>query len=638
MRMADATIGKAYLQVVPKLDQKSLTSQSVPAGEKAGDGIATGISAKSVAIGNILANVFTEAASKVGDIVSEVFVGAFENAAEYEQLVGGVQKLFGSAADQVSAYAKQAYRTAGLSANDYMRQATSFSASLIQSLGGDQQEAARITDMAIRDMADNANVFGSDIQDIQNAYQGFAKQNYTMLDNLKLGYGGTKTEMERLLEDAEKLSGVEYNIDSLADVYEAVHVIQQEMEITGTTSQEAAKTIEGSMAQAHAAWENWLTAIGTGEGVQEATQNLIDSILTALENIIPAIGQIFSSIGQIIADSFTEAFPELAAAISGVVDTLGSIFGGIIERLQPVFDAIAPFAEGLAEILYNTICAAFDFLAGAIQTVADILSYVWDNILVPFAQWCQDTFGPIIEAVGGFFEGVANIVGNSNQEIVDSTMVMYGNVDNTYKNLKMQADGTWAYVEDTVDSSMQGIESSVDSATANIASDMQFSGVSGAVSNEFGDVESAIENSMSGAERSADSAADNVLGAFSGIGSRISSAFGNVYFPQPHISWLNIDVMGSMVSLPNVQWYATGGFVNVPTLIGAGEAGPEMILPQNGGLMDMFADALAEKLPGGSGGVDIHDCTFNVRKDSDIRAVAVELNTLVSRQLAGGIA
>ena len=595
-----STIGTSYLQVVPKLDTKSLSAQSVPAGKTAGDGIANGLSAKTVAIGNVLANIFTEAATKAADLVGEVIGGAFENAAEYEQLIGGVEKLFGSASDTVSEYAQQAYKTAGISANEYMQQATSFSASLISSLGGDQQRAAEITDMAIRDMADNANVFGTNITDIQNAYQGFAKQNYTMLDNLKLGYGGTKSEMERLLEDAEKLSGVDYNIDNLADVYEAVHVIQQEMEITGTTSQEAADTIAGSMAQAKAAWDNWLTAIGTGEGVQEATQNLFDSLMTALENIIPAIQQIFASIGQIIVESFSEAFPELAEAISGVVDTLGEIFGGIAERLQPVFDAIAPFAQGLADILYSTICAAFDFLAGAIQTVADILSYVWDNILVPFAEWCQETFGPIIEAVGGFFEGVANIVGNSNQEIVDSTMVMYGNMDTTYKNMKLQADGTWAYVEDTVSTSTNNMQSSVESAAASINNSMQLEGVNSSVSSAMSDVNSTVNNSMSGIESSAKNAASNFVNAFYGIGGKISSAFGSVSFPKPHISYSSIDVLGKSISLPVVEWYAKGGFVNEPTLIGAGEAGPEMILPMQGGLMDMFANNLSDKLRAGN--------------------------------------
>ena len=597
--MADATIGTAYLQVVPKLDQKSISSQSVTAGKSTGDGIATGLSAKAVAIGNIMSNIFTEAASKVGELVSDVFVGAFENAAEYEQLIGGVEKLFGDAADSVKGYAQQAYRTAGVSANDYMRQATSFSASLISSLEGDQQRAAEITDMAIQDMADNANVFGSNITDIQNAYQGFAKQNYTMLDNLKLGYGGTKTEMERLLADAQEFSGIEYNIDSLSDVYEAIHVIQQEMEITGTTSKEAAGTIEGSMSQAKAAFDNWLTAIGTGEGVQEATQALFDAIVAAAQNIIPAIGQIFESIGTLIVESFTEAFPELAESISGVVDTLSNIFGGIAERLQPVFDAIAPFAEGLADILYSTICAAFDFLAGAIQTVADILSYVWDNILVPFATWCQETFGPIIEAVGGFFEGVANIVGSSNQEIVDSTMVMYGNVDSTWRNMRQNADGTWSYVENKVGSSVKGAESAVDTATANIANDMKFDGVSGAVANEFDAAESAIDSALSGAESDASAAASNIVSPFWGIGDKITRAFGSISFPKAHITYREMDVIGKTIRIPNVEWYARGGFVVEPTLIGAGEAGAEMILPAQGGLMNQFADAISEKLHGG---------------------------------------
>jgi len=603
--MAGGTIGTSYLQVVPKLDTKSLSAQSVPAGKTAGDGIANGLSAKTVAIGNVLANIFTEAATKAADLVGEVIGGAFENAAEYEQLIGGVEKLFGSASDTVSEYAQQAYKTAGISANEYMRQATSFSASLISSLGGDQQRAAEITDMAIRDMADNANVFGTNITDIQNAYQGFAKQNYSMLDNLKLGYGGTKSEMERLLEDAEKLSGVDYNIDNLADVYEAVHLIQQEMEITGTTANEAAGTIEGSMNQAKAAWDNWLTAIGTGEGVQEATQNLIDSILTALENIIPAIGQIFMSIGTIIADAFTEAFPELAEAIGGFVSKIQEIADGVYQRLQPVLEDLAPIAQAVGDVLYATICAAFDFLAQAIQTVADILSWLWDNVLVPFAEWCQSTFGPIVEAVGGFFEQVGGVMTTSmeqaNQAVIDSSSYMYGNLENDWRNLKMQADGTWAYVEDSVSTSVQGAESTVDSAAASINNSLQFDGMNSAVDGAFGKVESTVSNAMGNAQSSVNSSASNIVSAFSGLGSRISSAFGNIRFPQPHVvTGATLDIMGTTVSVPTIEWYAKGGFVDGATLIGVGEAGPEMILPAQGGLMETFATALSQKLRTGN--------------------------------------
>ena len=414
--------------------------------------------------------------------------------------------------------------------------------------------------------------------------------------------------MERLLEDAEKLSGVDYNIDNLADVYEAVHVIQQEMEITGTTAQEAADTIQGSMAQAKAAWDNWLLAIGTGENVKEATQRLIDSITAALQNIIPAVGQIFESLGSLIAESFSEAFPELAEAISGVIDTISGIVGGLLERLQPVFDAIAPLAQGLADILYATVCAAFDFLASAIQTVADILSYVWDNILVPFATWCQETFGPIIEAVGGFFQGVAQIAGESNQEIVDSTMVMYGNTDTTWKNMQRNADGTWSYVEKAVSDSMAGAESSVSSATAGISSD------------------------LGGLESSANSTANNVVNSFWGLGNRISNAIGNVT-KRPHISIEWIEVGGSRVAMPTMEWYAKGGFVDGATLIGAGEAGPEMILPEKGAFMDRFADAITSRMNGGNGGNSIN-VYLQYDASADANQMANDIAHALSRKLA----
>ena len=205
---------------------------------------------------------FSAAAVAAGaTAVAALTKSAVESYADYEQLVGGVETLFKDSAGIVQEYAANAFQTAGLSANDYMETVTGFSASLLQSVGGDTEEAARIADQAITDMADNANKMGSSIESIQNAYQGFAKQNYTMLDNLKLGYGGTKQEMERLLADAEKLSGVHYDISNLNDVYEAIHVVQGELGITGTTAEEASTTIQGSAAAMKAAWQNMLTGI-----------------------------------------------------------------------------------------------------------------------------------------------------------------------------------------------------------------------------------------------------------------------------------------------------------------------------------------------------------------------------------------
>ena len=239
--------------------------------------------------------------------ITKISKSALDAYANYEQLVGGVDKLFGKSSSTIIKNANKAYRTAGVSANKYMEQATSFSASLISSLNGDTQKAAKITDMAIRDMSDNVNVFGSNMEDVQRAYQGFAKQNYTMLDNLKLGYGGTRTEMERLLKDAEKISGVKYDINNLSDVYEAIHVIQEEMGITGTTAKEAADTIQGSVNTMKSAWENWLTAIGSGseKDIQKTTKALTKSISNVGKNALPVIKNVLKSMKGLVAFAST---------------------------------------------------------------------------------------------------------------------------------------------------------------------------------------------------------------------------------------------------------------------------------------------------------------------------------------------
>ena len=239
--------------------------------------------------------------------ITKISKSALDAYANYEQLVGGVDKLFGKSSSTIIKNANKAYRTAGVSANKYMEQATSFSASLISSLNGDTQKAAKITDMAIRDMSDNVNVFGSNMEDVQRAYQGFAKQNYTMLDNLKLGYGGTRTEMERLLKDAEKISGVKYDINNLSDVYEAIHIIQKEMNITGTTAKEAADTIEGSVNTMKSAWENWLTAISSGseKDIQKTTKALTKSISNVGKNALPVIKNVLKSMKGLVAFAST---------------------------------------------------------------------------------------------------------------------------------------------------------------------------------------------------------------------------------------------------------------------------------------------------------------------------------------------
>ena len=299
----------------------------------------------------VAAKVGAAAVTAAATAIAAVTKSAVENYAEYEQLVGGVETLFKDSAGTVMQYAENAYKTAGLSANDYMDTVTSFSASLLQSLGGDTAAAADMANMAITDMSDNANKMGTDMTSIQNAYQGFAKQNYTMLDNLKLGYGGTKEEMQRLIDDANALNAAQgkatdYSIDSFADIVSAIHDVQTEMDITGTTAKEASTTIEGSINSAKAAWQNWLTALGDSNAdIQAKTDELVSAIGTAVHNILPVVEQVLSSIGQALATKLPEL---LSQAVSFVISNLPQI---VILGLQLIVALIQGLDQGFNQLI-----------------------------------------------------------------------------------------------------------------------------------------------------------------------------------------------------------------------------------------------------------------------------------------------
>ena len=298
---------------------------------------------------------------------------ALSSVGALEQNVGGVETLFGDTADAVIAAADRAYQTAGMSANDYMSTVTSFSASLLQSLGGNTEEAAKVADMAIIDMADNANKMGTSMDMIQNAYQGFAKQNYTMLDNLKLGYGGTKTEMERLLADAQKLTGVKYDINSLNDVYQAIHVIQEEMGITGTTAKETSETLEGSMAAAKAAWDNFMNGSGDADQLADAFATAADNIVKNLAEIIPRFAETLPA----LAGAIVSQIPGLAAAIVPAVLSAGQ---SILEQAR---DAVT----------------AFDFVAAAEDVVQKITDFISSDGLGSFLGCLVDIFTGIVNGI-----------------------------------------------------------------------------------------------------------------------------------------------------------------------------------------------------------------------------------------------
>lgn len=292
--------------------------------------------------------------------VAALTKASIDQYAEYEQLVGGVDTLFKSASDKVQQYADKAYETAGMSANEYMNTVTSFSASLLQSLEGDTEAAAQKADQAITDMADNANKMGTSMEMIQNAYQGFAKQNYTMLDNLKLGYGGTKEEMQRLLKDAEKLSGVKYDLSSYADIVDAIHVVQTEMGITGTTAREASTTIQGSVASMKGAWQNLVTAIAAdGWDIGVYVDNFVSSVKVVGQNVIPRVQQILSGIGELvtaIAPMIAQELPTLIstvlpAMVSAGAQLLAGLATGLITALPDLVAAVPQIVSALASAI-----------------------------------------------------------------------------------------------------------------------------------------------------------------------------------------------------------------------------------------------------------------------------------------------
>lgn len=338
---------------------------------------------------------------------------SIENYGEYEQLVGGVETLFKSSSDTVMGYAENAYQTAGLSANQYMETVTSFSASLLQSLDNDTAAAAEKANQAITDMADNANKMGTSMESIQNAYQGFAKQNFTMLDNLKLGYGGTKEEMQRLLDDAEKLSGIEYDISSYADIVDAIHVVQTEMGITGTTAQEASTTIQGSVASMKSAWQNLVTGIADENAdLDTLIGNFVDSVATAGENIIPRVEQILLGIGTLVsklAPIIAEEIPKivievLPSLLESGISMLEGIAAGIINALpallETAIEIVLTLADGIAQNLPELIPTLVDVVIQITETLIDNVDMLVDAaiaIILALAEGITNAVPRLIE-------------------------------------------------------------------------------------------------------------------------------------------------------------------------------------------------------------------------------------------------
>lgn len=639
-------LGQAYVQIVPKATGISgkisnlLAPGSKAAGEASGKSIASGIKGAIVKAG-------------IGVAVVKTIKDAISEGGKLEQSFGGLETIYGDASDQAKRFAWNASK-AGISANDYAEQAVSFGASLKQAFGGDTTKAVKAANTAIMDMTDNAAKMGTPIENIQNAYQGFAKQNYTMLDNLKLGYGGTKKEMERLLSDAEKLTGQKYDINNLGDVYDAIHAVQGELGLTGVAAQEASETFEGSFNAMKANWKNLLAqmAIG-GEEVGPMMAEFADSAATFLfDNLIPMVGNVAKAIPEALGTFITVGAPKLADAglkllksltngiktsapkiaeaipviidkvKTGITTFVPQLLSAGGELLQALGEGIITYGPQILSYLGTTLSSLVTYigehlpewaakggeLLGAlarafIEHIPDMLS-----ALGQFAQWLVQNLAKlattlvksgwelvkgigrgIVQGIGSAISPAMQSVGNSIKTSIEGIKSFISNAWNTIKSLTSAA---WSGVKSITTSAWNGIKSGV-TAAAN--------GIKSALSSAWGVIKSAASSAWNGIKQAITHPIETARSLLQGIMNKIKSIFPvnlgkicNLKIPQIHISggkapW-GIGGKGTKPSF-SVTWAAQGGIVDGATLIGAGEAGAEAIVP-----LDPFWNRLDEDL------------------------------------------
>ena len=669
-------VGNAYVSVVPKVD-----GNPEAVGSQIGSGLSSGakgtFAAGAVALGNILSDALTSVASSIGEQVGKTFW----NYADYEQLVGGVDTLFKGASEAVQENAKRAFSTAGMSANEYMENVTSFSASLIQSLGGDTTKAAEVADKAIIDMSDNANKMGTSMESITQAYQGFAKGQYQLLDNLKLGYGGTKSEMERLLADAGKIANTEFNIDSYADVIEAIHVIQESMGITGTTMEEGSKTISGSLNMLNAAWENFLTAVGDGGRTMDlapVVDGLIQSLGAVASNVIPALARIGQTIVMelptVVGTAFINAQPAMIAAIGdvfgasgqqaailffdslnggfaqvGVIFTnLGDIVTQAIQPLSnlvtPVFMTIATTVQGAMSIVLNALTGVTGFLSDNVMPLITDVA----NMILPTVKMIADDVSSAMSEIFGetdtAFAGIGDLVGeiwptiattiktavSGVLAVVRTAWPMIKTIASTvFGAVKGVVQAVWPVVSNIIKTAVNAAKNAVSVAVNAIKGAFRvFSSIVGTVRSVFNSIKQAITNPIETAKNLIQNAINRIKSIISGMHLQLPS------IKLPHFSVSGGSPpwgIGGKGSLPHfsVDWYAHGGVVDNAALIGVGERGTEFIWPGYDPYMSRYAEAIAANMPTPTGGITVN-FTYNGEGDA---TDAVNLLTSNLRQL-----
>lgn len=682
--MADASIGTSYIDVVPKFKDGSIAEVAADAGVGVGaqlaDGISTGLSAKAVVIGNMVTDALKSAVSSAISIGKEIAGGIYEGYAANEQLVGGIKKLYGNAGmapqeyaesvgksvseiqeeyasltraqNTVLANANKAWLTSGKSANDYMQTVTSFSASLINSMGGDTEAAAALADQAMQDMADNVNTFGTDADLVQNAIMGLAKGNYSMLDNLSLGFAGNQQGMLDLINASGVLGEELTDTSQLADVgfdkmLEAIHAVQEDMGITGTTANEAMGTLEGSANATKAAWENVLTAIGSGETstVEDAASGLVDALFGTIDERTGARegGLIANLTG--LAD---RAFYAIGAALPGMVDSmLSALPPDIGGPLRAAFETIGTTIEKVAPL----VSTAIGGIVTAVGTIAPVVAPLLPIIAAAMgAVKIVGVITTIVGAIGGFVTAAGTAIGmiSGLPALITALVTVMGGPITiiaavagaiiafvaTNENARNAIVNAFNAIKTGITSALTSAKTIVTNVVKAIVTGAvnKFNAFVGTVQGIFNRVKTAIMTPINAAKAAVQSAIN-----------KIASIIRGVKLQLPHINLPHFSVSGGKApwgiagkgSLPkfSVSWYARGGYFDQPTLLaGVGEKGGEFVWPSYAPYLDRYADALASRIGGGGGQVvNLYLDGMRVNDDDAIRRDVLNLVSDLSR-------
>lgn len=633
-----ATVGEATIKLA--FDGKSLKASADKEAPKIQGALGkVGDMAKSAGkgLGKAVGLSLTAAAGAGIAAIAKLGSEATKQQAEFEQLYGGVETLFGAkGAQNVEEYAQmmgksvksvsgefnklmsaqnlvidnadKAYKTAGLSMNEYLSQATSFSASLLQSLDGDTVKTAQVTDMAIIDMADNANKMGTSLDMIQNAYQGFAKQNYTMLDNLKLGYGGTKTEMERLLEDATKISGVKYDIKNLNDVFQAIHVIQGELGITGTTAKEASETISGSIGMMKSSWANLVGALADDTAdFDSLLKNFTDSVATVGKNLLPVIKVAMKGVVRLIKELVPQIVKGLPGLIKELLPSLVEATVLIVVELAKMLPELMPIIVDGLVLLVTTLVPYIPTILGAlINAIIQSVVALFTSIGKYIGPWLSQTLSDIGTAIGNWFAGIGTAI----------SMFLGDFAQAAVEKIDAFAQGFWQAIEN-IKNWFASIPAFFASVIGKIADKVRQFGAK--VGDVVGGAFKAVVNGVLGFIENFINAP---IRAINGLIDTINSV------PGIDLGRLN------EFHLPRL---AKGGLATGSTLANIGEAGAEAVIPLErntdtwaGPLARAIADQFSEQGIGGAGGITVY-MTNNINNNLDADEIGQRLMTSIRR-------